>query len=122
MTTDRQHVIVEEGQCSRCRVHTKSLHHRHYPEIRAECGSIAESAVHLAAQLASYRESAQSDWHRQSIDLALADVAEFLDSLAVAATLGESSCRCGPRVSSLSGVAGTAVLAGEPARGAGEPQ
>src|SRR5215212_4518867 len=97
MSTDQDRVIVEDGLCACSAVHTKNVHHRDFPEIRAECGSVAEAVVHLAGQLANDREGARSGWHRESIDLAIADVNEFLGTLGEAPREAEAPCRCGPR-------------------------
>lgn len=96
MSPDRSRVIVEDGLCSCCSVPSRGVHHRHFPEIRAECGSVAEAAAHLADRLSLYRDGAQSVWHREDIALALADVAEFLASLSEATSSLQGSCLCTP--------------------------
>jgi hypothetical protein len=96
VTTDPALVLVEEGLCSRCFVPTKALHHCHFPEIRTESGSLIERARHLSNRLALYREGAQSAWHREELDFALADVAEFLKSLR-ADPQTQVHCQCAPR-------------------------
>ncbi len=97
MLTDRNRVIVEDAPCTRCGVPSKEMHHRHFPEIRSECGSIAEGAAHLHDQLLLYREGAQDPWHRETIDVAVADVAAFRESLSEAALASDAPCRCAPR-------------------------
>lgn len=96
MKTDASRVLVEDGLCSRCFVPTKTLHHRHFPEIRAECGSLVEGARHLTNRLGFYREGAQSAWHREELDFALADVAEFLNAL-TPELQSRAECTCAPR-------------------------
>jgi hypothetical protein len=98
MSTDHESVIVEDGLCAHCAVHTKQVHHRDFPELRAECGTVAEAVTHLAGQLSRDREGARSGWHRESIDRAIADVAKFLASLVEAAHVASASCRCGARM------------------------
>jgi hypothetical protein len=98
MLTDQGRVIVEDAVCAGCAVHTKQVHHRDFPEIRAECGSVAEAVAHLAGQLSFARDGTQSNWHHELIDRAIADVAEFLDSLAEARPTDEAFCQCGARV------------------------
>jgi hypothetical protein len=97
MSEDVGRVVVGDALCTRCAVSAKQVHHRDFPEIRAECGSISEGATHLASQLSLYREGAQSDWHRGLIERAIADVAEFLDALAETERDAETACRCGAR-------------------------
>ncbi len=103
MLDDDGRVVVEDGLCTQCAVSAKQVHHRDFPEIRAECGSAAEGASHLAGQLSVYREGAQSAWHRELIDRAIADVAEFLDTLGETERDPEMVCRCGARVAGPSG-------------------
>ena len=90
-------VMMEDALCAHCGVPIKQVHHRDFPEIRAEFGSISEEATHLASQLSLYREGAQSAWHRGLIERAIADVAEFLDALAETERDAEMVCRCGAR-------------------------
>ena len=42
------------------------VHHRDFPEIRAEAGSPEEAAAHLVNKLACALDSALTDWRRQS--------------------------------------------------------
>jgi hypothetical protein len=44
-------LIVEDATCAHSSVHTLRVHHREFPEIRAEAGSLAEGITHLIAQL-----------------------------------------------------------------------
>jgi hypothetical protein len=97
MLADQSRVIVEDGVCDRCAVPTKRVHHRDFPEIRAECGSVAEGGAHLAGQLSRARDGVGSDWHREAIERAVADVGAFLDTLAEAGREGEASWRCSVR-------------------------
>ena len=81
MLTDKNHVIVEDGMCASCDVPIKRVRHRDFPEVRAECCTVAEAAAHLARKLAIARESVGSDRHRMEIDQALEDVAAFREGL-----------------------------------------
>ena len=96
-SSDASPVVVEDGVCASCSVRTKRVHHRDFPEIRAEAGTVAEGAAHLAGELARARDSVGGAWHREAIDRASADVAEFLGTLAESGPGGEASCRCGAR-------------------------
>jgi hypothetical protein len=99
MWTDRSRVIVRAGVCECCVARAHQVHHRDFPEIRAEGGSIAEGAARLADHLSRYREGAQGTFHRDRIDWALADVAALLDTLAPVGSGHDraTSCRCGDR-------------------------
>jgi hypothetical protein len=55
------------------------VHHRDFPEIHAEAGSPEEAAAHLVNKLACALDSALTDWRRQSVDQAIADVRAFVD-------------------------------------------
>src|SRR5438045_208218 len=78
MSTDPSRVIVQDGVCGRCAVPIKQVHHRDFPEIRAECGSVAEGLAYLAGLLSRAREDAGSAWHREVIDQAKADIEALL--------------------------------------------
>lgn len=94
MSTDESRLIVEDAMCASCSVHTKRVHHREYPEIRAECGSLTEAVAYLIIQLTSARENIQSNWRRESIDRAIAEVTEIRGMLAETTQDVESACRC----------------------------
>ena len=72
----------------------KRVRHRDFPEVRAECCTVAEAAAHLARKLASARECVGSDRHREQVERALKDVAAFRDSLADAEEEYESASCC----------------------------
>ena len=55
------------------------VHHRDFPEIRAEGGSPKEAASHLVNKLTCALDSALTDWRRETIDQAIADVQAFVD-------------------------------------------
>ncbi len=55
------------------------VHHRDFPEIRAEAGSPKEAASHLVNKLACALDSALTVWRRERIDKAIADVKAFVD-------------------------------------------
>ena len=54
------------------------VHHRDFPEIRAEGPSPKEAASHLVNKLACALDSALTDWRRETIDHAIADVKAFV--------------------------------------------
>jgi hypothetical protein len=75
MDTDLNRVIVTiSGQRT-----AACVHHRDFPEIRAEGGSPEEAASHLVNKLACALDSALTDWRRESVDKAIADVRAFME-------------------------------------------
>jgi hypothetical protein len=56
-----------------------SVHHRDFPEIRAEGSSPQEAASHLVNQLSRALDSALTDWRRDRVNEAIADVRAFVE-------------------------------------------
>jgi hypothetical protein len=75
MDTDVKRVVVTISGTSVA----ASVHHRDFPEIRAEAGSPEEAAALLVNKLACALDSALTDWRRQSVNQAIADVRAFLE-------------------------------------------
>ncbi len=94
MSSDVQGVIVVDAVCKHCGIPTKEVHHRHFPEIRAECATVAEAVAHLAHLLGGYLEGAQSSWHRETLDLAISDVEARLLSLDGDERSSDEGCLC----------------------------
>lgn len=69
-------VIVTPGQGSHA---ATRVHHRDLAEIRAEGQSPREAAEHLIHQLTRALDSALTDWRRDSIQQAIADVRAYAD-------------------------------------------
>jgi hypothetical protein len=74
METDLSRVIVSSGATA----HTTEVHHRDFSEIRACGGSAKEAASHLANKLAAALDTALTEWRRQVLGQAIADVEAFL--------------------------------------------
>jgi hypothetical protein len=74
MATDLSRVIVATGATA----HTTSVHHRDFPEIRAEGENPKIAASHLANQLTRALDSALTQWRRDTIGQAIADVQAFV--------------------------------------------
>jgi hypothetical protein len=55
------------------------VHHRDFPEIRAEGSSPKEAAAHLVNQLTRALDSALTDWRRDRVNEAIADVRAFVE-------------------------------------------
>jgi hypothetical protein len=87
--TDPGQVIVKCGKCACNAVHTAQVHHRHFPEVWAECSSPAEGAAHLLTLLRRFREGACSHYRRDAIDAAIADVEAYLEAPAGQGAAGE---------------------------------
>jgi hypothetical protein len=75
MNTAINRVIVTHSGSSSA----ASVHHRDFPEIRAEGASPKEAATHLANKLAAALDSALTDWRRDTIGHAIADVKAFVE-------------------------------------------
>jgi hypothetical protein len=74
MDTAVNRVIVTHGGTAA----TALVHHRDFPEIRAEGSSPKEAAAHLVNKLACALDSALTDWRRETLDHAIADVKAFV--------------------------------------------
>jgi hypothetical protein len=75
MATDSTRVIVTIAGSSTA----VTVHHRDFPEIRAEGGTPKEAASHLVNKLVAALDSALTDWRRETINQAMADVRAFVD-------------------------------------------
>jgi hypothetical protein len=75
MDIDSKRVIVTKSAGSS----TAIAHHRDFPEIRAEGGSPREAASHLVNKLACILDTALTDWRRETVDHAIADVKAFIE-------------------------------------------
>jgi hypothetical protein len=74
MDTDLSRVIVTVGPTSQ----TTRVHHRDFPEIRADGGSAKEAASHLVNKLVLALDTALTDWRRQTLGQAIADVEAYV--------------------------------------------
>lgn len=75
MDTDPSNVIVTTGGTAS----TTRVHHRDFPEIRAEGASPHEAASLLVHQLSRALDAALIDWRRDRVTHAIADVQAFVD-------------------------------------------
>ena len=76
MSTDLSRVVVNPG----ARSQGFSVNHRDFAEIRADGSSPVEAALHLVNQLDRALDSALTDWRRQALNQAIADVQAFVAS------------------------------------------
>ncbi len=73
METDPSRVIVTDGATA----HTKQVHHREFPEIRADGPTPKEAASLLVNKLSLALDTALTNWRRETLSQAAADVAAF---------------------------------------------
>jgi hypothetical protein len=73
MASDASRVIVKTGSTTS----TALVHHRDFPEIRAEGESPAVAAKNLANHLTRALDSALTNWRRETLQHAIADVQAF---------------------------------------------
>jgi hypothetical protein len=74
MDADSSRVIVTSGATAAA----SSAHHHEFPEIRAEGSSAREAVAHLANKLALALDTALTEWRRQCLGRAIADVQAYL--------------------------------------------
>jgi hypothetical protein len=74
MAIDQSRVIVATGATA----HATSLHHRDFPEIRAEGETPAVAATNLANQLTRALDSALTQWRRETLEQAIDDIRAFV--------------------------------------------
>jgi hypothetical protein len=75
MQTQQDRIIVTMGATA----HGVCVHHHDFPEVRAEGQSTKEAAAHLANKLAASLDTALTDWRRQAVTQAIADVKDFVN-------------------------------------------
>ncbi len=82
---DPNRVTVCQGECVCHSIQNLHVFHRDFPEIWSEGNTPAEAAEHLAHQLWLAAEAARSQWQRDAVEQAIADVAAFREGLPAAA-------------------------------------
>jgi hypothetical protein len=95
MMSDPSQVIVGTEGYPFHSVHGVSVHHRDFPEVRAEGDSPECAAKRLAEILACTLDSAPSDWRRDILMRAIQDVRAFAsrDRLPSECQLSAAPCR-----------------------------
>ena len=73
MAMDQDRVIATTGTTAQ----STQVHHRDFPEIRAEGETPQAAATHLANQLTRALDSALTTWRRDAIQKAIAEVDAF---------------------------------------------
>jgi hypothetical protein len=66
-------VVIRGSSTAAC------VHHRDFPEIRGEGSTPKEAATHLVLQLSRALDTALTNWRRDRVNLAIADVQAFVD-------------------------------------------
>ena len=74
MPSEESPVIVSTGATAS----TSSVHHRDFPEVRAEGSNPTDAAAHLANALTRALDSALTDWRRETLGKAIAEVRAFV--------------------------------------------
>jgi hypothetical protein len=74
MVSDASRVIVKTGATSS----NTLVHHRDFPEIRAEGESPEIAARNLSNQLTRALDSALTNWRRETLERAISDVLAFV--------------------------------------------
>ena len=91
MISDPKRVIVTtEDYASRLN-HTLSVHHRDFPEVRAEADSPEDAATRLAELLSRTLDSVSSDWRRVILRDAIEDVRAFAKGCTPESACGPSA-------------------------------
>jgi hypothetical protein len=74
MANDENRVIVATGVTA----HSTCVHHRDFPEIRADGENPAVAATYLANQLTRALDTALTPWKRDTLGRAIADIQAFV--------------------------------------------
>jgi hypothetical protein len=77
MISDPNQVIVATEDYPFHSVHSLSVHHRDFPEVRGEGGSPDDAAARLVELLLRTLDNAPSAWRRESLERAIEDVRAF---------------------------------------------
>lgn len=75
MSAEKELVLITFNEESGCGVH---VHHRDFPEIRANGADAHEGATQLANHLTRALDSALTKWRREAIEKAIADVQAYV--------------------------------------------
>lgn len=76
---DASRVIAQQDTTPGNSVASSQVYHRELSEIRASGDSPKSAAEHLVNQLTRALDSALTDWRRQNIQQAIADVKAYID-------------------------------------------
>lgn len=76
MSQDESPVIVMTGATA----NSHRVYHRELPEVRAEGETPIVAATHLINHLTRSLDTALTDWRRQTLNQAIADVKKFVEA------------------------------------------
>lgn len=79
MTTNPAQVIVTGEHHGGALAHQLSAYHRGVPEVRGEGSCAADAVLRLADLLRVTLDNAPSDWRREIIEQAIADVRAYAE-------------------------------------------
>jgi hypothetical protein len=71
--------VVVEGVCGACSTHAVRIHHQSFPELRLEGESAEMAASLLIERLLTAFDSVADPTHRETVQVAVADLRAFLD-------------------------------------------
>jgi len=78
MSADPRHIVVTQSSCNHCGTDTVEVYHQGFPEMRISGTSAQQAAEHLSKELESELDSVSDPFHRDPVELAIADVQAFL--------------------------------------------
>jgi hypothetical protein len=79
MQANPSHIVVTTEEDPILAVRAASVYHRHFPEIRGEGHSRAAAIARLAEHLCRTLDNVPSDWRRERLLEAIADVRAFAE-------------------------------------------
>ena len=74
MDSESSRVVVTTGATEE----STRVYHHDFPEIRADGNSVKEAAAHLVNKLALALDTALTDWRRETLGKAIAEVQAFV--------------------------------------------
>jgi hypothetical protein len=77
MMSDPSQVISSTGDHPFHLIHSLSVYHRNFPEVRGEGSTPEDTAARLAALLSRTLDNVSSDWRRVILERAIEDVRAF---------------------------------------------
>jgi hypothetical protein len=79
MICNPSQVIVSDETLPRIPIHSPCVHHRDFPEVRAQGTTPHAAALRLVELLSVTLDSAPSGWRRESVENAIEDVLAFVE-------------------------------------------
>ena len=79
MICNPRQVIVSDEMLPLIPIHALCVHHRNFPEVRAQGTTREAAALRLVELLSVTLDSAPSGWRRQNVENAIEDVRAFVE-------------------------------------------